>query len=160
MTKNSWTARLTPFTGGAALALMILGLVVHSAEASTPACLACQSYWTANATKAGQPCFGLTGQAAAFCTNSLVYEKCVRPHPPADSICLGPATNPGYTDCASETCSTMIPCGIGESTTSCTGFCAGCDSAGNSCNLLLIIPPPIEIKLSPCYNYCGCGSTP
>ena len=26
MTKNSWTARLTPFTGGAALALMILGL--------------------------------------------------------------------------------------------------------------------------------------
>ena len=160
MTKNSWPARLTPFTGGAALALLILGLVVHPARAGTLECRQCQYTWRATGPAAARECAGKTGMEGMYCRSGLVYEKCVRPHPPAASICLLPPGDPAYSDCASEACSLSVPCGFEDSTTSCTDFCVGCDSAGNACNLLLIIPPKTKVGISPCYNYCGCGSTP
>jgi hypothetical protein len=162
MTKSTRPARPTPFTGGAALALLILGLVVHPIQAGTLECRQCQYKWRSNGPDAAAACAGKTGMALSYCLSGMAYEKCVRPHPPADSICLPPPPpgGPVYTDCASDACSGIVPCGINESTTYCTNFCSGCNNSGNNCNLLLIIPPPIKITVSPCYNYCGCGSTP
>lgn len=160
MTKTTWPARLTPFTGGAALALLILALVMQPAHAMSPACTACQAYWNANATKPGQPCAGMTGMAAGYCTTSLVYAKCVAPlQAPAVSPCGGSSGPAVYADCASEACSVSYQCAF-MTTTACTGNCNGCDANGSVCNLLMITPIDRREILSPCKVYCGCGSTP
>lgn len=67
----------------------------------------------------------------------------------------GDPGQPHYTDCSSEDCSWLSCPMYGGS--SCTGFCNGCDSQANSCNLL---KNPAEVPVgqaSPCYYVCGCG---
>ncbi len=159
MTKTTWPARLTPFTGGAALALLILGLVVHPIQAGTLECRQCMYKWRSNGPDAAAACAGKTGMALSYCLSGMVYEKCVRPYPPAVSPCGGTSGPPAYTDCASEACSDMYPCRT-MVTTVCGGFCNGCSSSGGSCGQLLIDPPNDKEVLSYCKMYCGCQTTP
>lgn len=161
MTTSNWPARLTPFTGGAALALLILGLVVDPAQAGTLECRQCLYTWRWDGPAAAQACAGKTGYELKHCRMELANEKCRTPHPPAPGICADPAPpgGGGYADCASDACSLTHYCGE-NLTTSCTEYCAGCDSSGANCNPLPVLPPPPSWMPSHCHTYCGCGSIP
>ncbi len=47
MTRHSWMERLTPFTGGAAIALLVMALVVQPvwADGTYNTCTQCLNYW-------------------------------------------------------------------------------------------------------------------
>ena len=147
--------RLTPFTGGAAIAVLIVACVVQPAKAVTPACAACMDYWTANSNKAGQPCYGMTGQYLQLCISQQIQKNCAKKVECATytTPCFGDPGNPGYTDCTSENCS-YVSCWEYNGTI-CTNFCNNCDANGTKCNQLQQVN---KSKFSPCLSYCGCGN--
>jgi len=161
MTKQTWAERLTPFTGVAAIAVLIVALVVQPALALTPACQACINFWSANSDKkAGQPCFGIPpGPQLQQCIQAQIDANCRKvvsnwPWGSYTTPCPG-SSGPGYTDCTLPECS-FVSCDEWHGTV-CTKMCNSCDATHN-CNQLQQFVP--VVTLSPCYEYCGCGNPP
>lgn len=159
MTRTKWAERLTPFTAAMALSLLVVALVVKPAWAvNNPQCTACQNYWNnAAAQPGGTICQGLKGYYWDQCRWKAIHDNCFKPvaGKTYTEPCYGDPGQPYYTDCTSEDCSWLSCPMYGGS--SCTGFCNGCDSQANSCNLL---KNPAEVpvgRASPCYYVCGCG---
>ena len=128
MTKHSWMERLTPFTGGAAMALLVVAMVVQPAWAVTTACAKCMNYWQANAaapgqaTPAGNPppyqlCYGKTGEDLQGCIANRVSYECSK-NKITDSTgkilysmpCNGPPDSPWWTTQGYRTTGAVIPC--------------------------------------------------
>ncbi len=168
MTRHSWPERLTPLTGGAAMALVVVAMVVQPAWAVTAACANCMSYWNAHAADAGQPtppgspppyqlCDGLSGDQRQACISNRVSYECTK-NKVKDSQgnilysmpCNGPPESWWYSDCGSDTCSTSS--GTYGSTCN-TPLCTSCDQIANACQEKL--QPGVIVSTS--YVYCGCG---
>lgn len=174
MQTKTWAERLTPFTGGASISLLIVALVVQPARAASAACYDCNRYWTNYVNSPNGPCANMPANPPYYrqsCRDNFVWGKCEGPQHDADGNEIyvngvrqmgpcSPQTTGGspYSDCGSEYCSEPFQCNGGDWTTTCTNLCGNCDEAGHNCNHLQRFSDSIE--LSPCYQYCGCGSPP
>jgi hypothetical protein len=73
MTGTKWAERLTPFTAGMAISLLLVALVVQPAWAENNACSDCMGYWQSTCMDGNvAECAGLPKQQRWGCCSNYV----------------------------------------------------------------------------------------
>lgn len=109
MTKQTWAERLTPFTGGAAIAVLIVALVVQPTWGQTGTvntCIQCLAYYEYRCTQLEHcgPTPSSGGQQALYmwraCMDKCKSDNCAGPGKP----CPGKDIPESLRDCGSTAC--------------------------------------------------------
>lgn len=154
--------RITPWTAGATVALLLVALVVQPLWAESSQCGDCQVAWYNTAMSCNS---GFSTPCSQYCPANTQYKmymlsQCARSYAYNRCYDLCQLENPPQTsDCSSATCSeSTCDNEFTQDGSLCGGSCNNCDAAGNSCNQLQVNPPPPPESLTPCFTYCGCGN--